>query len=151
MKRLAFLSTFVLVGVLLVASVAYARTISCTGGGPCFGTAKSDFMRGGAGNDGMVGKAGDDRMMGDNGQDMLKGKDGADTINGGEGDDRAKGNAGRDIVNGGPGDDILRGGSHGGTNDGVRDVVDCGDGTDTVYFVQGQDSISNCEVLNPPE
>ena len=145
------MSVFVSVSVLLVAGVAYAKTIVCTGGGNCIGTPKHDLMRGGAGDDRMVGKAGDDRMMGGIGQDMLKGKDGSDVINGGDDDDKAKGNAGRDDISGGPGDDIIRGGSHGGANDGVRDVLDCGDGNDTVYFVQGQDSISNCEVLNPPE
>lgn len=152
MKRFAFLSTLVLMGVLLVASVAYARTISCAGSGPCVGTPKHDLMHGGAGNDQMVGKGGDDRMMGDNGQDMLKGKDGSDTLNGGEGDDSAKGSAGRDVVNGGPGDDIIRGGSHGGTNDGVRDVLDCGEGdNDLVYYIEGQDTVRNCEIRGETE
>ncbi len=144
------MSVLVSVTVLLVAGAAYAKTIVCTGGGSCIGTPKHDLMRGGAGEDRMVGKAGDDGMMGSTGQDMLKGKDGSDIINGGD-DDKAKGNAGRDNISGDPGDDIIRGGSHGGTNDGARDVLDCGDGNDTVYFVQSQYSISNCEVLNPPE
>lgn len=146
LRRLVFLSTLVLAGVLLVASVAYARTINCTGSGPCVGTARHDLMRGGTGDDGMDGN---DRMLGGTGQDMLKGRDDADTINGDDGDDRAKG-GGRDTVNGGAGDDIIRGGSHGGTNDGVH-ALDCGGGRDTVYFVQGQDTVTNCEIFNPPE
>lgn len=34
---------------------------------------------------------------------------------------------------------------------GARDVLDCGSGRDTAYFVRGQDSARNCEVINPPE
>ena len=148
LKRFVFLSALVFMGVFLVASVAYARTISCTGSGLCAGTPKHDLMRGGAGDDTVVGKGGDDRLTGDNDQDMLKGKDGSDTLNAGNDDDKAKGGGGRDTVMGGPGDDILRGASHGGINDGVRDVIDCGEGTDTVYYVPGQDSISDCEIVN---
>ena len=150
-RRLALLSTFVLVCVPLVASVAVARTISCTGGGDCVGTPKHDFMRGGPGDDRMVGRDGDDRMLGGDGQDVLKGKGGSGTLDGGEGDDRAEGGSGRDTASGGVGDDIIRGGSHGGTNDGVHDALDCGDGVDTVYYVENQDSISDCEIFNPPE
>ena len=95
----------------------------------------------------MVGKDGDDRMLGGDGQDMLKGKGGSDTLNAGNDDDRAKG-GGWDTVMGGPGDDILRGTSHGGIDDGSRDVIDCGEGTDTVYYVPGQDSINDCEIVN---
>ncbi len=36
-------------------------------------------------------------------------------------------------------------------NDGARDVLDCGDGTDTAYFVKGQDTVRGCEFLDPPE
>ncbi len=35
-------------------------------------------------------------------------------------------------------------------NDGARDVLDCGEGTDTAYFVEGQDALRDCEITNPP-
>jgi hypothetical protein len=33
----------------------------------------------------------------------------------------------------------------------VRDVIDCGEGTDTVIYTPGVDKVTNCENLNPPE
>lgn len=140
LRGFVFLSTLVLAGVLLVASVAYARTINCTGSGPCVGTARHDLMRGGTDDDGMDGKAGNDRMLGGTGQDMLKGRDDADTINGGDGDDRAKGGGGRDTVY------SVRGGTYGVANDHARDLLLCGPGRDTVFFVPGQDVVMGCEI-----
>ncbi len=55
-----------------------------------------------------------------------------------------------DEVYGGPGDDLVRGGTPERPNDGARDVLDCGEGTmDEVYFVQGQDTVRNCEIPYP--
>jgi Ca2+-binding RTX toxin-like protein len=65
---------------------------------------------------------------------------------------RCVGTAGNDTMRGGNGNDRMVGG--GGKDrmyGGARDIFDCGSGTDTAYFVQGQDSVRNCEVLNPPE
>ena len=36
-------------------------------------------------------------------------------------------------------------------NDGARDVLGCGDGTDTACFVEGQDTVRECEIINPPQ
>ena len=37
-------------------------------------------------------------------------------------------------------------------DDRARDVLDCGAGVDTVYFVPGQDvARENCEIRNPPD
>jgi hypothetical protein len=33
----------------------------------------------------------------------------------------------------------------------VRDVIDCGEGTDTVIYTPGVDKVTNCENANPPE
>lgn len=151
MKRSVLVLAIVGAVVVAVAGAALAQSISCPGGGACGGTARNDTMRGGTGDDRMVGGGGDDRMFGGSGQDMVKGKRDSDTIEGGEDDDKVKGGSGRDTVKGGPGDDIVRGGTHGKTNDGARDVLDCGGGTDTVYFVDGRDSVRNCELENPPE
>lgn len=67
------------------------------------------------------------------------------------GSDRVKGSAGADEVHGGPGDDLVRAGSPGQPNDGARDVLDCGNGADTAYYVEGQDVAGeDCEIVNPP-
>lgn len=57
-----------------------------------------------------------------------------------------------DEANGGPGDDLVRAGTPERPNDGARDVLDCGGGTDTAYYVEGQDVIrgSSREIINPP-
>ena len=75
---------------------------------------------------------------------------GGDEVFGQEDNDRVKGSFGRDRVYGGTGDDLVRGGTVHQTDDGARDVLDCGDGTDTVYFTPGVDEVRNCENPNPP-
>lgn len=151
MKRTTTILMLAAMAVFLAAGTAFAASVSCPGGGVCEGTSNNDTIRGGTGNDSMLGGAGDDKMYGGSGQDMVKGNRDNDTIQGGVDADKVKGGEGRDDVKGGPGDDIVRAGSHGRTNDQVPDVLDCGDGTDTAYFVAGQDTVTNCEVLNPPE
>ena len=37
------------------------------------------------------------------------------------------------------------------TNDGARDVIDCGECTDSGIYTPGVDEITNCKSLNPPE
>ncbi len=147
---------FVLVfaSTLAVAGVALAVTKNCPQtGGECIGTSRSDTIygssvndtvRAGAGNDRIEGRTGDDRLFGDKGNDRVYGDAGNDTV---------KGSTGADTVEGGPGDDLVRGGTHREANDGVRDILDCGEGErDSVYFVRGQDTIRNCEYFNeePP-
>lgn len=148
MRRTATTSALTLCVVLLLAGTALAVTRMCPG--DCRGTADDDRLVGSAGANTIYAEDGNDRVVGRAGDDALKGGDGRDEVYGGEGNDRVKGSAGMDEVNGGPGDDLVRAGTPERPNDGARDVLDCGDGNDTVYFVQGQDSISNCEVLNSP-
>ncbi len=54
-----------------------------------------------------------------------------------------------DNCRGTAGDDLVRGGTVERPNDGARDVLDCGEGTD--YFVEGQDTVRDCEFTNPPQ
>ena len=54
-----------------------------------------------------------------------------------------------DEVHGGPGDDLVRGGTPKRPNDESCDVLDCGEGTDTAYYVEDQDTVSGCEITNP--
>ncbi len=127
----------------VVAGTALAINKMCPG--DCRGTSGDDRLVGSVRDNVIYAEDGGDRMLGRNGDDQLKGGDGRDEVYGQEGADRVKGSAGRDIVFGGPGDDLVRGGTAEQTGDGARDVLDCGDGTDTVYFVPEQDVVKNCE------
>jgi len=129
-----------------------------------------DYLDGGPG--------GDDVIFGGEGSDYADGRDGADVIRGGAGRDEGHtnddaewiegglvGGPGPDTVRGGSGDDELRGGRgkdrlFGGPDndeftmiflddaDGARDIVNCGDGTDTVYMLDEEsdtDVLRGCE------
>ena len=116
----------------------------------CRGTADDDRLVGSSRANTLYAEDGNDRVLGRGGEDALKGGDGRDEVYGQEGNDRVKGSGGGDEVYGGPGDDLVRGGTPERPNDGARDVLDCGEGTmDEVYFVQGQDTVKNCEIPYP--
>ena len=149
MRRTIRLSVFAVAASLVISGVALAVNRTCPG--DCRGTAGDDRLVGSARANTIFAENGDDRVLGRGGEDALKGGDGRDEIYGQDGNDRVKGSVGRDRVFGGPGDDLVRGGTARRTNDGARDILDCGGGTDTVYFVPDQDAVSNCEVFNPPE
>ena len=143
-------SALAMLALLLVAGTAFAEIRMCNG--ECRGTNMDDTLIGGTQDDRIYAGDGNDRARGREGEDFIKGGLGDDEVYGQEGNDRIKGNFGEDKVFGGPGDDKVRGGSHGQANDGARDVLDCGQGTDTVYFTAGVDEVSDdCEILNPPE
>lgn len=122
------------------AGMASAFTRNCDHGtnGPnkMVGSMGQDALCGEGGNDKLFGKAGDDQLVGGSGEDVVEGDDGSDYI---------KGGSGKDFIKGGPGDDTIRGGSFNRTNDGAKDVIDCGAGIDTVY-VTGADVVrGDCE------
>jgi Ca2+-binding RTX toxin-like protein len=123
--------------------------IMCSG--ECSGTGMDDRLLGSPQNDSIYAGAGDDKARGGEGDDFIKGESGNDGVYGQEGNDRIKGNGGEDTVFGGPGDDKVRGGSHGNANDGAKDILDCGQGMDTVYFTDVDVVSDDCEVENPPE
>lgn len=135
---------------LLLATAAFAATRHCNGG-TCMGTDGADRILGSNLDETVFANKGPDKLFGRDGMDQLKGEEGSDEVHGQGGDDKVKGGTGRDVVFGDAGDDMVRAGTHDRTNDGVRDVLDCGDGTDTAYFIAGQDTVTNCEVLNPPQ
>lgn len=68
---------------------------------------RRNLLDGGAGNDRLLGSAFSDRMFGGPGQDLLRGGAGNDVMSGGEDNDRLYGQQGRDDMNGGPGKDIV--------------------------------------------
>ena len=125
MRRSLLLFAFLGGVTLLAAGIAFAEItdVRCNGG-ECRGTGE------------------DERLFGSASEDL---------IYAGGGDDRVKGGPGRDRVFGDSGDDLVRGGTQTQADDGVPDILDCGDGTDTVYFTPGVDVVSNCEIRNPSQ
>lgn len=129
---------------LVFAGVATAFTKGCDRG-----TDRADRMVGTAGRDALCGEGGDDRISGEDGNDTLVGGSENDRIDAGDGDDKIKGGTDRDMIHAGPGDDVVRGGMFNRADDGARDVLDCGDGTDTVYYTGADTVRDNCEISNP--
>ncbi len=117
------------------------------------------------GNDTLFGEDGNDILEGDGGDDGLFGGDGRDTIDGGEGDDEIDGGTGRDSILGGRGNDSIEGGTGNDVIDAGnkvdplpdvaypglygadanpnndRDFVDGGDGNDTIFTGDDDDTI----------
>ncbi len=119
-------------------------------------------MSAGSGDDSVYGSNGEDNMIGDS---YISSSDGNDRINGGDDEDLLVGYGGSDNLDGGTdsdtiearelssrkGTDTVKGGSGWGrdliyADDGAVDKIDCGDGTDEVYFDSGIDVVAaNCE------
>lgn len=92
--------------------------------------------------------AGDDRLVGTDGNDVLDGGDGDDVLVGLGGNDGLNGGRGRDILRGGPGDDGLRGPESDVSPGDFADVIDCGDGRDSVNNAGARQIIDeSCEAL----
>ena len=111
-----------------------------------------DTIKGGSGQDLMLGGQGDDRIHGGRGSDNLSGGGEDDFLSGGQGDDRIRGGPAGDSVTPGVGGDSVQLG--GGRDqlfvevDDDADVVDCGNGDDTVTYVAAvdpADTFVNCE------
>jgi Ca2+-binding RTX toxin-like protein len=119
-----------------------------------------DEIYGGWGNDVIYGGKGADFAWADIGADKLYGGSGLDTLEGADGQDFVHGGPEKDVLDGNPGADQIQGGDgsdtiHTGFKryrdgsrevDGAIDTVDCGSGTDKVYFEKGVDKVNaNCE------
>jgi Ca2+-binding RTX toxin-like protein len=112
------------------------------------GNAGDDVICGAAGDDRLQGGQGDDKLSGGAGDDAENGNSGNDTEFGDGGNDHLAGNAGNDTLVGGPGHDRLSGGAGRDlivSRDGVRDVVLCGAGTDTVRADASDIVAKSCE------
>jgi len=127
------------------------------------GPGDDDEIEGGEGNDTVLGGPGDDfEVFGSSGDDIVKAGDGDDG-DGGQG--LLSGSSGENVVRGGDGQDFIYADSSlagekekifGGANkdeikadDGVKDVIDCGEGNDSVTFDAGTDKLKNCEDKDP--
>ena len=117
-----------------------------------FGGDGNDIVNGGDGNDSLMGEAGNDTMVGGDGADEMYGYLGNDTLSGGAGPDTISGADGIDTLNGDAGNDQLFPGDHVTTSpdpavadvfgpDG-SDVVNGGDGFDTVLYVTRTTDVS---------
>ena len=89
-------------------------------------------------HDDVDGGTGNDVIYGGRGLDVLRGGGGRDRIYGGRGADRIVGGPGADVIDAGPYHDRIR------ADDGTRDVVRCGEGTDRVVADRA-DKLVDCE------
>jgi uncharacterized repeat protein (TIGR01451 family) len=105
------------------------------------GRDRGDDIEGGGGRDRLVGAAGTDDLNGGAGADDLNGGAGDDAINGGGGKDEIAGDRGEDIIKGGAGNDAID------ADDGTRDTVDCGTGSDDSATVDRRDRVEDCETV----
>jgi Ca2+-binding RTX toxin-like protein len=91
----------------------------------------NDRLTGGKGEDALYGGGGNDRVVGGSGRDLLVGGAGADRLVGGPGRNRYIGGSGKDSIN---------------SANGVRELVDCGFGRDSVR-ADRRDTLSGCELV----
>jgi hypothetical protein len=110
-----------------------------------FGEDGDDSLLGGPHNDRIYGGAGRDRILGQHGGDLLVGDSGNDLIWGGIGNDLISGSSGIDYVWGEEGDDNIF------ARDDALDVIDGGDGNDTLDADATEGSIVNVETINVPD
>ncbi len=96
------------------------------------GSAGSELLEGGDGDDVIYADAGNDLVLGGNGQDVIYGDGGSDLLSGGSGNDIIYGGDGGDWLAGDEGDDSLYG-------DGGDDIIDAGAGNDIVDGGDGAD------------
>ena len=126
-----------------------------------FGESGNDTLYGGEGADVLEGDPpltpdiiGNDKLYGGAGQDEVNGYEGNDFLHGGSEKDFIRDGNGKDQIKAGDGSDTIETGYINRPSvtrpDGLVDTVDCGSGTDTVYFQKGSDKINaNCEIKKP--
>ena len=126
MRRIMAMLSAMTVMVVLTAGVAFAADIDCL-------------------IDACVGTKGDDQIRGTENPETISALAGNDFVFSRGGDDTIYGDRGKDNLLGGGGNDTIY------AEDGNVDYIDCGEGQkDTVYYDVGIDTVTNCEVLDPP-
>ena len=96
------------------------------------GSAGSDFVFTGFGNDAITSLGGNDTVFAGRGNDLVQAGDGNDLVAGGGGNDKLFGGTGSDVLAGNLGNDKLYGGAG-------ADVLISGQGTDVAYGGGGND------------
>ena len=101
-------------------------------------------LDGGAAGDSIAGTARGEFLNANQGDDTVNGRGGSDTVVGADGRDRLIGGPGADSFEAGPRADTVN------AADNTADQqIDCGGGRDTVFFDQGLDVLTNCEIKKP--
>jgi Ca2+-binding RTX toxin-like protein len=137
MRALLILAT-TLLGVMALSGAALAATKTCSAN-PCVGTKGADRLKGNATKNEIRGLRGADYIAGKQRADDLYGNRDQDEVRAGNGRDRVFGGRGRDQLYGGGGNDTMN------TQDGYKDDVNCGLGTDTAYVDRRDRVNEDCE------
>ena len=136
-RALLILAT-TLLGMIALSGAALAATKTCSVN-PCVGTKGADRLKGNATKNEIRGLRGADYIAGKQRADDLYGNRGQDEVRAGNGRDRVFGGRGRDQLYGGGGNDTMN------TQDGYKDDVNCGLGTDTAYVDRRDRVNEDCE------
>ena len=169
MRRIVLLLATTALTLLVSSGVALAvNKIGTNGHDSLRGTNAADRLVGGGGNDRLYALAGKDNLLGGPGKDIVLGGNqrdpfggdknlvggrGNDAVFGGFGSDNIVGEAGSDYIFDDGGKDLMLGG--GGAdfidaNDGFRDRISCGAGSDKVIFDRRLDIVAaDCESRHP--
>ena len=124
--RALLILAMTLLGVMALSGAAIAATKTCSAN-PCVGTNGADKLKGNATKNEIFGLRGADYIAGKPRADELYGNRGQDEVRAGNGRDRVFGGRGEDQLYGGSGNDTMN------AQDGYKDNVNCGLGTDTAY------------------
>ena len=159
MRRQAILLMVTMGAALIVASgVALAETLTCDSTPPCYGTPEADEITGTANSETIYAYGGEDDASGGGENDTIYGGSGNDhTLVGEAGSDKVYGGGGNDGIyayaldTAGSTDHSYGGGGNDNIEalDGNVDIINCGRGTDTVYYDVGTDTVRGCERKNP--
>ena len=137
LRALLILAT-TLLGVMALSGAALAATKTCSAS-PCLGTNGPDRLKGTDAKNQIRGLAGPDYVAGKQHADELYGDRGQDEVRAGNGRDRVFGGRGQDQLYGGGGNDTMN------AQDGYKDDVNCGLGTDTAYVDRLDRVNEDCE------
>jgi Ca2+-binding RTX toxin-like protein len=130
-RRALLILTAMVLGVLLASGAALAQIIDGTDGpDDLVGTDNHDKIGGKGSADYISGLVGTDWLHGGAGNDTVVGREGNDRIYGDSGSDRLYGNLGKDTITAG---------------DAQEDLVNCGEGDDTVFVDKLDTVYKNCE------
>jgi hypothetical protein len=137
LRALLILAT-TLLGVMMLSGAALAVTKTCSAN-PCVGTNGPDRLKGNSTKNEIRGLRGPDYIAGKQRSDELYGGRGQDEVRAGNGRDRVFSGRGRDELYGGGGNDTMN------AQDGYKDNVNCGLGTDTAYVDRRDRVNEDCE------
>ena len=155
-RAILLLSTMALI-VLVVGGIALAESVTCDSTPPCYGTPEGDSITGTASGETINAQGGNDNVFASDGNDTVYGSSGNDAeLFGNGGSDKVYGGGGGDAINayfwdtqgstdysyGGGGNDTIS------AQDNNRDIINCGKGTDRVFYDEGIDTITACEIKN---